>query len=200
MGKERLPTDRLPSDEDLFEALEELPGYLDVTPGDLGKIYRLAWRHAVDRLHRDLKARDVMTRDVLSVGRGTPLQEAAEAMASRGVSGVPVVDDVGRVVGVLSEKDFIRHLAPDAGTTAMALVAEALRRDGRLWVGVVGARAQDLMSSPAVTVAEDAPLAQVAGLFRQKSVNRFPVTDANGRLVGIVSRGDLIGLAPGEAP
>jgi CBS domain-containing protein len=82
----------------------------------------------------------------------------------------------------------------------MALVAEALRHGGRLPVGAGAAQAEDLMSSPAVTVAEDAPLGQVAGLFRQKSVNRFPVTDANGRLVGIVSRGDLIGLAPGDAP
>ncbi|MBI5015770.1 MAG: CBS domain-containing protein [Deltaproteobacteria bacterium] len=201
MGQRRAPSDGFPSEEDLFEALGDLPGYLDITPGDLGKLYRLAWRHAVDRLNRERKARDVMTREVLAVERATPLREVAEAMSSRGVSGVPVVDKEGRVVGVLSEKDFFRRLAPEGGgATAMSLVAEVLRRCAPRAVEVGEARAEDLMTSPAVTIGDDIPLGQIVELFRQRSVNRLPVVDADERLVGIVSRGDLIGLAVGGAP
>ena len=197
MGQHPEFSDRFPSEEDLYAALGDVPGYLDITPGDLGKLYRLAWRHARDRLRHDLKARDVMTRDVLSSGRDEPVHQVAEAMAARGVSGVPVVDG-GRVVGVLSEKDFFRHLSSCGGATALAFVAEALRRPMVAPAEVGEARAGDWMTSPALTVGEETSVGEVADLFRRRGVNRLPVVDADGRLVGLVSRGDLVGPAFGE--
>uniref|UniRef100_A0A7C3UX97 CBS domain-containing protein n=1 Tax=Desulfobacca acetoxidans TaxID=60893 RepID=A0A7C3UX97_9BACT len=97
-------------EEDIMAAMQEIHGYLDITPGDFKQIYILAYQHALERLSRELTAAEIMTRKVISVTADTPLAEVAEAMGKRGVSGVPVVDDQGRVVGVISEKDFLRSM------------------------------------------------------------------------------------------
>ena len=191
---------QFPSEDDIYEALQDLPGYLDVTPGDLKELFRLAWRHAEERLYGKLKVRELMTADVLAVGRDTPVKELAEAMAARAVSGVPVVDEDRRVVGVVSEKDFFRRLSSGRAATAMAFVAEALRRGTAQLPALGGGRAEDLMTSPPVIVREDAPVRDVLALLRRRGVNRLPVVTAEGRLVGIVTRGDLIGFRSECAP
>lgn len=187
------------SDDDIYQAMKEIPGYLDITPGDFKEVYVLAFRHARERLLRRVTAREIMTRDVAWVRVDTPLQEVAALMAQRGVSGVPVLDSAGRVSGVISEKDFLRRMSSEGITSFMAVVAECLRDKGCKAVGIRGRQADDLMSSPAVTVTEDTPVLEIAALFKEKAVNRVPVLDAQGRLSGIVSRGDLLDLAPRQA-
>ena len=78
------------SENDVLEAMKEIGGYMDITPGDARQIYRLAYRQALERLLRSAKAKDVMTRDVVSVTKETPLREVAGMMARWGISGVPV--------------------------------------------------------------------------------------------------------------
>jgi CBS domain-containing protein len=119
-------------------------------------------------------------------------------MAGRGVSGVPVVDPDGRVAGVVSEKDLLSRASFGGPASAMGLMAAALRQGGTLRVELADRRAEDLMTAPAVTVREDAPLGEAMALLLQ-GINRLPVVDAGGRLVGIVSRGDLMVL-PREDP
>lgn len=184
------------SDDDIFAAMKEISGYLDITPGDFKEVYLLAFRHAQERLQRQVTAREIMTREVAWVRMHTPLQEVAELMAGRGVSGVPVVDDSSRVVGVISEKDFLRRMSHRKVTSFMAVVAECLRDKGCKAVGIRGRQAEDLMSSPAITVTQDTPVLEIIKLFKEKSINRAPVLDAQGRLSGIVSRGDLLALMP----
>lgn len=184
------------SEEDLYEALGELSGYVDVTPGDLRKIYELAWKHAAQRLRHSLRVKEVMTRDVATVSRGASAAEAAEVMAGRGVSGLPVLETDGRVAGVVSERDLL----PQAGASrpsAMALVAAALREGGTLRVELSGRSAEDLMSAPPITVREDASLEEALALLLGRGINRLPVVDREGRLVGIVTRADVI-VAPQE--
>ncbi|RJR40727.1 MAG: CBS domain-containing protein [Deltaproteobacteria bacterium] len=176
--------------------MKEISGYLDITPGDFKEVYLLAFRHAQERLQRQVTAREIMTREVAWVRVHTPLQEVAELMAGRGVSGVPVVDDSSRVVGVISEKDFLRRMSHRKVTSFMAVVAECLRDKGCKAVGIRGRQAEDLMSSPAITVTQDTPVLEIIKLFKEKSINRAPVLDAQGRLSGIVSRGDLLALMP----
>ena len=98
------------SDNDIMEAMKEIGGYVDITPGDARQIYRLAYHYALERLPRSAKARDVMTRDVVSVKKATLLGDVAGVMACHGISGVPVIEDDGTVAGVISEKDFLFHL------------------------------------------------------------------------------------------
>ncbi len=182
------------ADEDIFAAMQEISGYLDITPGDFKEVYQLAWRHARERLLHNAKAREIMTRDVAAVQVDTPLKEVAALMAQRGVSGVPVLDAGDRVVGVISEKDFLRSMSAGGITSFMGVVAQCLQEKGCKALGIRQGKAADLMSAPAVTVGEDTPVLEVIKLFKEKGINRVPVLDFQGRLTGIVSRGDLLDL------
>ncbi len=187
------------SDDDIYAAMKEIPGYLDITPGDFKEVYHLAFRQARERLLRTVQAREIMTRDVAWVRVDTPLQEVAELMARRGVSGVPVLDAADRVAGVISEKDFLKRLGSQGITSFMGVVAECLREKGCKALAIRKGNAADLMSAPAVTVPEDSQVADIIKLFKEKGINRVPVLDAQGRLAGIISRGDLLELASPKA-
>lgn len=177
------------TDEDVYDAMKEIPGYVDITTGDFKEIYRHAYKRAVERLIRSVKARDVMTREVISVDINDSVTEAARILGEHGISGVPVVESGGRVVGVLSEKDFLRHMGSQ---DKMAFVAECLREEGEVDVSVREKTAGDIMVSPAITVDEETPIVEIAAIFRDKKINRVPVLNKKGELKGIVSRADII--------
>jgi CBS domain-containing membrane protein len=179
-------------EEDIVAAMREIPGYLDITPRDFGEIYALAFQHALERLNREVTVAEIMTREVVGVQPDTPLADVAEAMGQRGVSGVPVLDDNRRVVGVVSEKDFLMRMGVKESQNFMTLVASCLRSKGCVALPIKKQTAGDLMSAPAVTVSPETRVRDLAELFAARHINRAPVTDAEGRLVGIVTRGDLV--------
>lgn len=180
------------SDGDILEALKEIQGYLDITPADLKEIYRLAFRHALERARRPVTAGEIMTRRVHHVGVGTPLAEVAELMARQGVSGVPVLDDAGRVAGVISEKDFLSRLDAGGTTRVMGVIAACLGGRACVAAPLVGGVAADIMASPAVTVQESTSTREITEIFFARAINRVPVIDGAGTLAGIVSRADLL--------
>jgi len=179
-------------EEDIFAAMREISGYLDITPRDFKEIYALAFRHALERLAREVAVEEIMTREVAWVKPDTPLGEVAGIMGQRGVSGVPVLDENRRVVGVISEKDFLRAMGVKESQNFMTLVAACLRTKGCVALPIKKQAAGDLMTTPAVTVTPETRVRDLAELFSARHINRAPVTDAEGRLVGIVSRGDLV--------
>jgi len=180
------------SEQDVTEAMQEIPGYLDITPGDFRELYQVALRHAWQRLRRRVRVRDVMTPRVVTVQAGTPLDQVAERMAREGVSGVPVVDAQGHVVGVISEADFLAQMADAAATGFMGVIAQCLQGKRCLAVPVRGRTAGDIMSTPPVTVQADASVHEAAERLATAAINRLPVVDAQGVVVGIVSRADLV--------
>lgn len=183
------------SDRDILEAMKEIPGYLDITSGDFKELYRVAYRHALNRISQSITAGDIMTKEVVTVRRETPLQEVAEVMTEKGVSGVPVIEEDRSVAGVISEKDFLSHMGAKDTKTFMGVVAECLRGKGCVALSIRAKRAEDIMSTPPITVDEDSSLKDITGLFSEREVNRVPVIDKKNRLIGIVSREDVI-----EAP
>ena len=137
-----------------------------------------------------MKVSDVMTTDVVTVSVDTPLRDVAALLAAREISGVPVVGE-GRVVGVVSEGDILakeRGQAPaHRGLLGVLLdhrAAAELKLDART--------AGEAMSAPAVTIGPNRPVAVAAGTMVDEHVNRLPVVDAEGRLLGIVTRADLV--------
>lgn len=131
---------------------------------------------------------DVMTHTVVSVGRTAPFKEIVKTMEQWRISALPVVEGEGRVIGVVSEADLLpKEEFRDSDPTRY----EQLRRLSDL-VKAGGVTADDLMTSPALTIHADATLAQAARAMAHKRVKRLPVVDAEGRLEGIVSRGDLL--------
>jgi len=179
-------------EEDILEAMRAIPGYLDITPGDFKEIYRLAFQHALERLSRDVTAAEIMTTDVVAVKPDTPVSEVAAAMGRRGVSGVPVVDAEQQVVGVISEQDFLSRLGLKEPRNFMSLVANCLMTTGCVTLPRESALAKDLMNSPAVSVAPNTPVRDITMLLTQRGINRVAVTDPAGRLLGLVSRGDIV--------
>jgi CBS-domain-containing membrane protein len=115
-----------------------------------------------------------------------------------GEKGIPVVDEAGRVAGVISEKDFLRRMGVTGPQNFMALVASCLKSKGCVALPIKKQKAADLMSAPAVTVSPETSLKDIAAIFAARKINRAPVTDAGGRLLGIVTRGDLVKATGGE--
>jgi len=179
-------------EEDILAAMREISGYLDITPRDFREIYTVAFQHALERLSQEMTVAELMTREVVWVKPETPLAEVAETMGQRGVSGLPVLDESRRVMGVISEKDFLRVMGVKESQNFMTLVAACLRTKGCVALPIKKQAAGDLMSAPAVTVTPETRVRDLAQLFATRHINRAPVTDAEGRLVGIVSRGDLV--------
>jgi CBS domain-containing protein len=180
------------SNEDIYEAMKLIPGYVDITPDDFREIFRLAYKMARQRLARGIPAREIMTREVIAVTPDTPVYQVAEAMGRHGVSGVPVVDAAGEVLGVISEKDFLVRLGVIDPKNFMSVVAECLQVKKCQALPLRNQRAAEVMHTPAVTVTEDTPTTEIARVFHEQRLNRAPVVDAAGRLVGIISRGDVI--------
>ncbi len=180
------------SDEDVYDAMKEIPGYLDITPGDFKEVFHLAYRHAVDRFACSVKTKDVMTKNVAFVTGKTSLKEAADTMAHNGISGVPVVEDNTKVIGILSEKDFLSHMGAQDTITFMGVVAECLKGSECVAVPIRELKAEDIMTSPAITVDQDTTIMEVANTFKEKKINRVPVTDKDGNLSGIISRADIL--------
>ncbi len=185
-------------EEDILEAMRAIPGYLDITPGDFKEVYRLAFQHALERLSRGVTAAEIMTTEVVAVHLDTPVADVAAAMGQHGVSGVPVVDADHRVVGVISEKDFLSHMGVSEPRNFMSLVAGCLRTKGCVALPIKRAQAKDIMSAPAVTVTPDTTGRDIAALFTDRGINRVAVTDPEGRLLGLVSRGDIIKATMGQ--
>ncbi|MFG3496540.1 CBS domain-containing protein [Streptomyces sp. NPDC047928] len=129
---------------------------------------------------------DVMTHTAVAVGRHAPYKEIVALMEQWKVSALPVLEGEGRVIGVVSEADLLpkeefRTDEPDAPRRSLSDLAKA----GALY-------AEELMSSPAVTVHANATVAEAARIMARRGVKRLPVVDAVGMLEGVVSRGDLL--------
>jgi len=140
-----------------------------------------------------LKVRDVMTRSVVSVQLVTPLKEVAIALVDNRISGVPVLDVDGTVLGVVSEADLlIKEQGSDAIRHRTRARIPWTSRESRAQLDKLEAvTAHGAMTTPAITIESHRRIAEAAALMTARKVNRLPVLDA-GRLVGIVSRGDLI--------
>ena len=138
-----------------------------------------------------MNVKDVMTSDVVTVLPGQSLKDVARLLAERHISGVPVEDGTGSVLGVISEGDL---LIRENGTNPrrggpLAWFLDPLDVVDRL---KLGARvAGEAMTSPPLTIGADRPVRAAAELMLEEGVNRLPVVDA-GKLVGIVTRADLV--------
>jgi len=183
------------SDKDVLDAMKSIPGYLDITPDDFKEIFRFAYRHAIERITKSTVAKDIMSVKIISVTQDTPLKETAAKMAAHGVSGVPVIDDRGTVVGVISEKDFLSRMGAKKKRSTMDVIAQCLSSKGCVAMSMRTGAAKDIMTSPALTVSEKTPVFEIAAMFAEKSINRVPVTDKKGNLLGIVARADLFNAA-----
>ncbi|HCY83558.1 MAG TPA: CBS domain-containing protein [Desulfobacteraceae bacterium] len=180
------------TDEDVFEAMKRIPGYVDITPSDFLDIYKIAFDHALSRIRSAVLASHVMTPKVVSVTEDEPVLEAVKKMGKYNISGLPVLDSQNRIVGVISEKDFLTRMNEKQAPSFMQVLQQCLETSGCLMVSFKSLKIGDIMSSPPVTIARDATLAEVAGTLDRLSINRLPVCDESSILVGIIARSDIV--------
>jgi CBS domain-containing membrane protein len=180
------------SDDDVIDAMRQMKGYLDITPGDFKEIYRYAYGHALKRIMKAVTAGDVMTTGVVAVTKDMPLKDVARTMAAHSVSGVPVVDELNHVLGIISERDFLAGFGAEETPSFMALLADCLGGTGCIAITMRKQKAGDIMTTPAVMVETTTSVSEIARIFIGKKINRVPVVDGKGKLVGMVSRADIV--------
>lgn len=145
---------------------------------------------------------DIMSTDVVTVGPETPVSQIAILMSQNDIGGLPVVDKDGDIVGVVTEVDLIvrntRFKMPAFFTILdMIFYLETPQHYEERLEHMLGTTAEEIMSKPAKTVAPNATIKELAELMVERRMNPIPVVD-NGRLVGIVSRSDIVRLMARE--
>jgi CBS domain-containing protein len=136
------------------------------------------------KLPEQLAVRDVMSDQPRTVEPDTPLTDAARTLARTGLGALPVVDVDRRVIGMVTEREVIRHLLK-----VQAFTGPDARAAGPTGVGTKTVR--DAMTRQVLCVAPEQPIAEVASLMSNKEVDRVPVV-RDGRLVGFLTRGDIV--------
>jgi CBS domain-containing protein len=131
--------------------------------------------------------RDVMTRDVIVARRESTFRELVRLIDDHHVHGLPVVDERRRVLGMVVESDLLVNEEVPEGH-----VRTPLQRRGR--ARLAGTRAGEIMTSPAVTIEPGETLGQAARVLHRRHIGRLPVVEGVGRLIGIVTRSDLLSV------
>jgi CBS domain-containing protein len=147
-----------------------------------------------------MRVEEIMTRDLITVGPETSIHGAARLMVDHAVSGLPVVDDSGGLVGMLSEGDLILRQKPRARESWWRLFFADGERLAREYQKAVGTTVAEVMTRPVISVSPELPIESAAAVLDRHRIRRVPVV-SEGRLLGILSRGDLIkGLSQAPAP
>jgi CBS domain-containing protein len=137
------------------------------------------------------KVRNVMTHEVITIDEQAPFTEMVRRMAVHKVSALPVVSD-GRLVGIVSEADLLHKEEYQDQEDAWHWLETRRERSARAKASAL--RAAEVMSTPVVTIDPDATVAEAARRLARHRIKRLPVVNQHGRLVGIVSRADLLRL------
>ncbi len=185
------------SEEDLRAALLEMKTYVDVTEEDLKKIFEIALRHAQERIATRIPVRDVMTSTVITIKRDADLHEAARLLSENKISGMPVVDDNNRVIGVVSEADILILAGMKKEHTFKDILRNILGEPVPAKKG--GNKVKDVMGFPPITSKADDDIGEVAKILDDRRIKRLPVVDDDGKLIGIISRADIV-KAIGKKP
>jgi CBS domain-containing protein len=140
---------------------------------------------------------DVMSREPIVVRAETPLKEAIQILAERRISGLPVVDDVGKLVGIISETDLMWQ---ETGVTPPAYI---MFLDSVIYLQnpadydrdlhkALGQTVGEVMSKNPITISPEKTLKEAAKIMHDRSVHRLPVLDSEGQVIGILTRGDIV--------
>lgn len=144
-----------------------------------------------------MKARDIMTVNVISVKRDTLIKDIAHILVENRIGGVPVVDDGGRVVGIISETDLVSkeknvHIPSYITVLQGVIYLESFKRFEEDIRKITAYKAEDIMTAEVEKVHEDDDVETIANIMIEKGVNRVPVVDSEGKLRGIICRYDII--------
>lgn len=178
------------SEEDIRAGLTDLKGFVDITEEDLMKIYSSALKHARNREQSGMTVAHLMTRDVVTVKKDTPLEEAARRLTGLRISGMPVVDDQDKVIGVIGELDIMAVLSGKKTRGLRDLLRRLMGEPSP--VRKEGDQVGHVMSTPAITIKKTVDVRDAARVLDSHRIKRLPVVDDEGKLIGVISRADIV--------
>jgi CBS domain-containing membrane protein len=178
--------------DDLQHALREMDSYIDVSESDLARIYALAAMHANKRRIGEVSCRDVMSANPISLHFDTELEAAWRTLHQSNIKGAPVVDAFGRLLGMVTVNDLMRHATDyeQSGSLGERLRAFLQRTPGHVATKaeVVG----QIMSRPAISCRDHQHIVDVIPAFTEKGIHHLPVLDESGKVVGMLTRSDVM--------
>jgi CBS domain-containing protein len=145
----------------------------------------------------ELLAKDIMVKKVITIKKDALVSELSELLVKNKISGVPVVDKSGNLVGIATEGDLIirdadLHFPRYFKLLDSIIYLESLNKFKRNLKKYLGAKVEDVMTGKVKTVSADTPVGEVANVMIRNNVNRVPVLDHKGKLVGIITRADIV--------
>ncbi|MCB1724624.1 MAG: CBS domain-containing protein [Chromatiaceae bacterium] len=191
---DRTPT--RPGRVDYERALDSMGTFIDISATDLMELARRAERFAAQRDAQVLRVDAVMSSPVHGVAPGATMAQAAEVMVTQRISGLPVVDDTGVLVGIITEADFLRALGIPAQDPALSLwqtlesLFHHLGRHGQM--PAPDDRVREHMQTQVVTVATSDDVFEALARMKTHRIKRLVVCDTRRHAVGMLTRSDLV--------
>lgn len=192
------------SHEDLAHAMSEMDTYLDISQHDLGEIYARAMQQAHQHSLGGIRCEEIISRPAISVEYGTELEEAWHLFEQHNVRGLPVVDSFRRVQGIITVSNFVQ-MASEAqtdGDDEPHSIAERLARIRQRTPGFESSKPEvvgQLMTTPVITAQMGDAVSELVSLFTQHAIHHLPVVDGSRKLVGMLTREDVMAARAGRA-
>lgn len=196
-----LATDTPFSDENLNQAITAMGTFIDINRQDLKEIYAHALQHSHTHNLRDIRCRNAMSSPAISVEYGAELEMVWQLLEQHNIRGVVVVDNFQRILGIVTVSNFVHNagqLNPDEESgvdTSNNKMAERLARLRKRTPGFESNKpevAGQIMSSPVITAQENDHLADLVPLFTQHAIHHIPIVDDKRKLIGMLTREDVM--------
>lgn len=181
------------SREDLHEALEDLDVFVDVSENELDKIFRLSIAHIQRKKMGEIYCQDVMSYPVISVEYGTEIEEIWALMEKYHIHGVPVVDKLNRVVGMVTIADFLNQLKNSDQKSLAQRFNSFIQRTPDVSTDKLEF-AGHIMSKPPICIRDKQHVQEVFKLFENNGPRHIPVVDEKQHLLGIITPNDLLAV------
>ncbi|MES0341812.1 MAG: CBS domain-containing protein [Candidatus Humimicrobiaceae bacterium] len=142
--------------------------------------------------------KDIMVKKVITIQKDASVEELSELLVKNKISGVPVIDGDGKLVGIATEGDLIikdsdLHFPRYFKLLDSIIYLESLNKFKKSLKKFLGTKVEDVMTAEIKTVKEETPVGEAANIMIKYNVNRVPVLDSKDELVGIVTRADIVG-------
>ncbi len=180
--------------DDLHRALQEFESYLDITEGDLQKLYGKIVAYAARRQFGELTCAAVMSRDLVTLTPDAPLEKAWALLRYHKIKALPVVDSQRRVLGIVTLVDFLKRVDLDVYEDFSERITSMIRPD-QAGYGADQEKPMvtaQIMAAPVITVGEHNHVIDLVPLLSDRGLHHVPIVDSDARLVGMVTQSDLI--------
>jgi CBS domain-containing protein len=143
-----------------------------------------------------MKAKEIMSQNVITIGKDTTIEEIAHLLIEKNISGVPVVNGENKVIGMVTQKDLLYkdvepHFPPVVEMLGGLIFLGGVKHYNEELKKLVATKAEDIMTEKVVSIDEEAEVERAAELMVEKDINRIPVLK-DGNLVGIIGRSDMV--------